>query len=427
MDSNKIDRQTFRALALLSVAYFVQATTALCVVGGFASISAEWRLTTTESAMLVSAFGATFALTAPLLQMLVGHWIRRTQILVGLLIMAVGAVGFALAPAYPELFAARIIMGLGAALISPILAALGSSMVKPAQQGAALATILMGLGISAVIGVPSSAWIALHVGPRWMFAILAALTLVTAFFISVFIHDRSPGERVSPRQVLALSQRPATIGALLTAFFITAGIFSTYTMISPILHDLYSASPHLISIAFLVYGISGLVGNLFVRQISAAWSAETLLKGSATMLIAIFTSLLILPVSLTILLAALVAWPFLLDIFWPSQQRRIVELEPAFRGLGLALTASFIFTGIAVGSALGGAFYPIFGFASVLLTSTALLTSGLGTLLFSVRAMKPKNAATVPAEISKPRGNNENSNQKRRGNNENRSCSSSAH
>jgi DHA1 family inner membrane transport protein len=38
--------------------------------------------------MLVSAFGATFALTAPLLQMLVGHWIRRTQILVGLSVMA---------------------------------------------------------------------------------------------------------------------------------------------------------------------------------------------------------------------------------------------------------------------------------------------------------------------------------------------------
>lgn len=389
MDASKIDRQTSRALVLLSAAYFAQATTALCVVGGFQSISSEWNLTIPESAMLVSAFGATFAISAPLLQMLVGHWLRRTQILVGLSVMAFGALGFALAPSYPLLFAARIVMGLGAALISPILAALGSSMVKPAQQGAALATILMGLGIAAVIGVPSSAWIALHMGPRWMFAILAALTLVTAFLIGVFIGDRSPGERVSSRQVLALLQRPATIGALLTAFFITAGIFSTYTMISPTMHDRYSASPQLISIAFLIYGISGLVGNLFVRRISAAWSAESLLKGSAVMLIAIFTSLLLLPISLAVFLAALVAWPFVLDIFWPSQQRRIVELEPTFRGLALALTASFLFTGIAAGSALGGAFYPLFGFSAVLLASIVLLSIGLGTLLLSVRAMKP--------------------------------------
>jgi hypothetical protein len=33
MDSLKIDRQTARALVLLSAAYFVQATTALCIVG----------------------------------------------------------------------------------------------------------------------------------------------------------------------------------------------------------------------------------------------------------------------------------------------------------------------------------------------------------------------------------------------------------
>ncbi len=407
MDPNKIDRQTFRALVLLSIAYFVQATTALCVVGGFASISSEWRLTTTESAMLVSAFGATFAVTAPLLQMLVGHWIRRTQILAGLSVMAFGAVGFALAPSSPVLFAARIVMGLGAALISPILAALGSSMVKPAQQGAALATILMGLGISAVIGVPSSAWIALHVGPRWMFASIAGLTLITAMSIVVFIRDRSPGERVSPKQVVALVQRPATIGALLTAFFITAGIFSTYTMISPIMHDRYDAGPHLISIAFLVYGVSGLVGNLFVRRISAAFSAEILLRSAVVTLIVIFTGLLILPLSLTVLLAALVAWPFVLDVFWPSQQRRIVELEPALRGLALAVTASFLFTGIAAGSALGGAFYPKFGLSSVLMTSIVLLLIGLGTLSFSVRAMKPKPAGTTPAGISKSRGTNE--------------------
>jgi predicted MFS family arabinose efflux permease len=56
------------------------------------------------------------------------------------------------------------------------------------------------------------------------------------------------------------------------------------------MRDRYDASPHLISIAFLVYGVSGLVGNSFVRRISAAWPAEILLGRSAIALIAIFTS-----------------------------------------------------------------------------------------------------------------------------------------
>jgi predicted MFS family arabinose efflux permease len=49
------------------------------------------------------------------------------------------------------LFIARIVMGFGAALISPILAALGSIMVEPAQQGVALAPILMTPSIFALM------------------------------------------------------------------------------------------------------------------------------------------------------------------------------------------------------------------------------------------------------------------------------------
>jgi predicted SnoaL-like aldol condensation-catalyzing enzyme len=127
---------------------------------------------------------------------------------------------------------------------------------------------------------------------------------------------------------------------------------------------------------------------------------QILLGRSAIALIAIFMSLLVLPISLTVLMAALVAWPFVLDIFWPSQQRRIVELEPAFRGLALAITASFLFTGIAAGSALGGALYPRFGFSSVLLMSIVLLGIGMGTLLFSVRAMQPRKTALALAAMA---------------------------
>lgn len=44
---------------------FTQATTAFSVVGGFGAIAAEWNLSTTRSAMLLTAFGVTFAVSAP--------------------------------------------------------------------------------------------------------------------------------------------------------------------------------------------------------------------------------------------------------------------------------------------------------------------------------------------------------------------------
>lgn len=114
---HKIDARVSHSLILFSFAMFLQATIALSIVGALGPISAEWHVGTTEGALLVAAFGATFAISAPVLQMLVGHWVRRTQILAGISIMTAGAVGFALAPNYPVLFSARVMMGLGAALV----------------------------------------------------------------------------------------------------------------------------------------------------------------------------------------------------------------------------------------------------------------------------------------------------------------------
>jgi predicted MFS family arabinose efflux permease len=384
--SDKMDKATTRSLFVLSLAFFIQATTALSVVGGFTAISAEWKLSTTEIALLVTAFGVTFAVGAPIFQILVGRWVRRTQILTGLGIMALGAVTFALAPSYALLFIGRVVMGLGAALISPVLSALGSSLVKPHQAGAALAVVLMGYSIASVIGVPMSSWVSLHFGARWLYGILALGILITAALIAYLVRDRSPGEKVSTKQLVELLKRPATLSALFVIFFITAGIFATYTMISPIMKDVYGSGDQMISTAFFVFGVSGFVGNVFVRSASIRWSAEVLLKASMLFLMGIYACLLVLPISLTLLIAALIVWPFVADIIWPSQQRRIIELEPSFRGLGLALSASFMFSGIAVGSAMGGVLYTHGGYGFVLALSIILISIGLVTLSYSVRA-----------------------------------------
>jgi predicted MFS family arabinose efflux permease len=387
---NRIPKDLTRLLILFSFAMFVQTTSALSIIGALSPIAHEWHITPAAAALLVTAFGATFAISAPLLQMLVGHWVRRTQILVGLMAMTLGAAAFALAPSYPLLFSARVAMGLGAALLSPVLLALGSSLVPPRQQGSALALISMGISIATVIGVPTASWLALHLGPRALFGALALVLAGTAGLVAAFVRDRSRGERVSPRQALHLLGTPATLSGLLVVFFITAGIFATYTMITPIMHDVYGISAKMISGALLLYGLSGLTGNLFVRRASSVWSAETLLRGAMLGLIGIFAVLLTTPLSVAILLAALLAWPFVSDVVWPSQQRRMIELEPDFRGIALALSSSFLFSGMAFGSALGGMAYAKGGFAAVLAASILLVSAGLGALTVSIRSRASK-------------------------------------
>ena len=205
---------------------------------------------------------------------------------------------------------------------------------------------------------------------------------------------------MSLAQASHLLGTPSTLSGLLVIFFITAGIFATYTLITPIMHDIYGLGARGTALALLVFGLSGLTGNLFVRRASSTWSAETLLRYSMAALIAVFLGLLVLPEATWVLVAAMVAWPFFSDIVWPSQQRRMVELQPAFRGITLALSSSFLTAGMAAGSALGGVAYVSRGFAGSLICSMLLIALGLAALTYSI-VTRPgrKIAASLAAGI----------------------------
>jgi DHA1 family inner membrane transport protein len=105
-------------------------------------------------ALLVPAFAVTFAIGAPVLQVLFGHGRRRTLLLIGLLLMAAGLLGCAAAPAYPLLIAARVLTGFGAALVSPMVSALGVALVPTERQGHALAVVFLGMTMASVVAFP---------------------------------------------------------------------------------------------------------------------------------------------------------------------------------------------------------------------------------------------------------------------------------
>lgn len=374
------------ALRLLSLAYFVQGTAALSVIAALPAIGAAWGIDHARGARLMTAFGLTFALAAPAWQMVIGHWQRRRQILLGLALLALGAAGFALAPNYGALLGSRVAMGLGAALISPVLGALGSSIVAPAQQGRALAIVITGLSVSAVAGIPLCAWIADAFGPRAMFGIVALAAVACLLLVALRIGDDSAGRRVRPAELAALLATPSTLSGLAVVALIAAAVYAMQTMLVPVLQEQYGAGGATVSSALLLFGLAGLAGNLLVRRLAARHSAERLLAGAMLALGAMYCVVLAVPHAVAPMALALVAWPVACDIIWPSLQRRTVELEPAQRAVALALNASFLFTGIGAGAALGGAAYERAGYRPVLLVSTALVLAALGVLAWSRRA-----------------------------------------
>ncbi|MEO7424918.1 MAG: MFS transporter [Fibrobacteria bacterium] len=408
------DRKTHRTLMLFGFAMFIQATTYLSIVGVLPALREEWGLAPERAVLLVSAFGITLAVSAPVLQMLVGHWARRTQILIGFSLLFSGCLAFAAAPGFPTLVAARVAMGLGVGLLSPVVSAMATRLAGPRLQGPALALVSMGVSVAFVLGVPLSSWLGNLIGPRWLYVVLAILAAATASAISFTVRDEAPGERVRLRDAAALLGRGATVSGLAVIFFLAGGVFATFAMIVPILRDAYGFTPQVVTAALFLYGFSGLAGNAVVRRASAVFRSETLLAGAAAVLVALFAAWLILPVSLALLLAVIVAWPFVGDMIWPSQQRRMVELEAPFRGLALALSSSFMFTGMSFGSAVGGWAYGMGGRMAVLGLTIGLISLGMAALAYSrwavrqgaavIGAMAGAGATAAASGIARPTG-----------------------
>lgn len=379
-----------RALRALSIAYFVQATGALSVAGSLPAISAAWQLTDAQSARLLSIFGLTFALAAPLVQVLFGHLRRRRLVLTGIALFGLGAFAFVLSPGYNALLASRILMGAGAGFIGPVLVALGSELVHEQQRGRAIGMVLLGVSMASLAGIPIASWVAGLWGAKALFALVGVVSLLSGLNILLTVPDDSAGTRIRLREMAGVLADGKYLTAFLVVFFITSGVYSFYAFIAPLIRDTYTGGTHAVSAALAVLGVAGVLGNLWVTRAATRFTAEKLLLAGMTLLIVDTALIAVLPKALGVLLAALVVWAFATDLLWPSQQRRIVELASVrHRGIALALTSAFMFGGIGFGSAVASWVYPVAGFYGLAAMSVAFIVLALCSLQLSEKPRKP--------------------------------------
>ncbi|QCR36829.1 MFS transporter [Nissabacter sp. SGAir0207] len=388
-----------RALQALSAAYFVQATGALAIAGSLEPIAHQWALSESQSAFLLALFGLTFALAAPLSQVLFGHLPRRRQVLAGVTVFGLGAFLFAFAPGYPVLVTARIIMGLGASMMGPMLVALGSELVAQKDRGSAIAMVLLGLSVASMAGIPLAAWVASLWGAKVLFIAVGVASLLTVLMILLTVPGQHAGERVPLRAVSQMMTDARSLSVFMVVFFISAGVFATYAFISPLVRTRYHGDAEAVTVALFILGVAGIVGNLFVARAARRYSAERLLTAGIILLMAVVALLLVMPARLPLLYLALVLWAFATDILWPSQQRRVVELAPQQRGLALALTSAFMFCGIGAGSAVAAWIYPLAGVSGILFSSALLLGLALLTLWLSER-VRARQATSLKVQAS---------------------------
>lgn len=355
------------------------------VIGVITPISRDLALTPVGAGWIVSAYAVAYAIGSPLGASITGRLDRRAVLVIGMGLIAAGALVTAVAAHPPVLYAGRIVLAVGAGLYSPAAAGVAMMAVPTAQRGRALATVYSGLTVSQVIGIPAAGYIGFTIGWPWLFIAIAAVAVLMAAALWMRVPARISIAPATLGDLARAMTDPRLALAVLVTVTVMGAAWIPYTFLSPIIEEKTGGGPGLVAILLVVYGCGSVAGNalggFLVDRIGA----------NRTLLIAASGPL---PLMAAVTFVAwgpwlggviLFLWGMLGWTIGVSQQARLVALDPARMQVLLSLNAACIYGGAALGSSLAGVAKSLGGTPGLGVAAVGLGLVGLAHLALSLK------------------------------------------
>ena len=340
----------------------------------------------------ISAYAAGVVVGAPVLAAF-GARLPRWILLIGLMAMfAVGNGLSALSPNFEAMLLFRFLSGLPHGAYFGVAALVAASIVPLKFRTRAISTILLGLTVATVLGVPVVNMVSQAYGWRWCFAIVAVLAVTTMSLVALFAPRDPVHPDASPlRELTALKNRQVwlTLGVSAIGF---GGLFAVYAFVASTLREVTGVGPEVLPIVFAVFGIGMVIGN-----IGCAWAGDRFgFKAAAGVLIWTAIALAFYP------LASQQLWSMLIVVVFIGVggglgsilQTRLMDVAGEAQTMAAALNHSAFNTANALGPLLAGSAVAAgLGWASTAWVGVGLTLGGLLIWVWASWDAKPASAA----------------------------------
>ena len=348
------------SLVVLATGTFAIGTDAFVIGGVLPAVARSLGVSISAAGLLVTAFAVAYALGAPILAVVGERMARRTLLVSALALFVAANALAAVAPSYGMVLIARIFAALAAAAFVPAASAVASSLAPTAYRGRALATVVAGMTVAQVVGVPFGAFVGASLGWRYTFVFIAAVGAAAALAVRLWLPHVLPPAPAALGQRLRVAARPSTWPLLLQTTLAMAAGFSVLTYIGPVLSQAGGYHGAMISIALLVFGVASVAGSTVGGRLTDRFGAFSVVVGG-------LAALVLAMLALSAATAASAGWPALVALaawglggwtFPPSQQHRLIAIAPDQASVMLGLNSSAIYLGAAIGGAVGGLVLP---------------------------------------------------------------------
>lgn len=342
-----------RVLWALLFGNFVIGTGVMIVPGTLSVISQSLSVSVSTAGHLISAGALLMCIGAPLFASVVAGWDRRRLLALSMLWYAALHALCAVMPDFASLLVVRVITMISPAIFTPQAAACVGLLVPENQRGRAITFVFLGWSVASVIGMPVGAYLGGALGWQSAFWLVAVLSLISAIWVWRAMPNGVKPPALSRAAWAATLQSPALMTCVLVTTLYAAGQFVLFAYLAPYYKAKLDVSPLQLSALFMWFGALGLVGNIWMsRHVDRLGAPRMVWMGICGMIL----SLVIWPLGITLLCAALVVAPWSISIFATNsaQQARLVGFAPALASGSVALNTSAMYAGQAIGTALGG-------------------------------------------------------------------------
>jgi DHA1 family inner membrane transport protein len=366
-------------------------------MGLLPQVAADFHVTIPTAGLLVTGYALGVVFGAPLMTALGTKMSRKRMLMLMMGLFVLGNLLSALAPSFGLMLVGRIVTSLAPGAFFGIGAVLAAELVAPEKKASAIATMLTGLTVANVVGVPLGTYIGQAAGWRTTFALVAGLGVIGLLGIAKLVPELPRPEGVHLRHELAALRNPQVLLAMAMTVLGFGGVFAAITYIAPMMTHVAGFSDSAVTWLLVLFGIGMVIGNLVGGRLADRALMPMLYTalGGLAVVLGVFTltahSEML--AAITVLLVGAFGFATV-----PPLNKRVLDQAHGAPTLASAVNVGAFNLGNALSAWLGGLVIAAgFGYTSPNWVGALLAASALGLALWSAALERRDQRTAVNA------------------------------
>jgi predicted MFS family arabinose efflux permease len=360
---------------ILAIAAFVIVTTEFLIVGLLPALARDLSVPIATAGQLVTLFAVVVMLFGPFLTAWLANVDRKRLFVAILMLFAASNAVAAAASNFWILALARLVPALALPVFWGTASETAADIAGPGKSGRAVSTVYLGISAAMLFGIPLGTLASDAIGWRGAFALLAALSLVTAILIYFVVPAVRPSKPVAMREQARILKSPVFLANVALSVLVFTAMFTGYTYLAEMLEKSASIASALVGWWLMGFGAVGLAGN----WLGGRWVDHKPLATTA-----LFCAVLAVGMAATMALAgsmwfavALAVWGIANTALYPVCQIRVMKAASEAQALAGTINVSAANGGIALGAVIGGLSISAWGAGNIGYVSGAIAVLAL--------------------------------------------------